>query len=150
AGGPVTEILAQAADMSADLLVLGTHGRSGFERLFLGSVTEKVLRKASCPVLTVPPGLPDAVPASPIRYACILCPVDFSESSLRALEYALSLAQETDARLAVLHVVSHEFDHVVDTAGVALATEGITVSDFKRHREQALRERLQASIPNGV
>ena len=36
--------------MKADLLVIGTHGRSGFERLLLGSVAEKVLRKASCPV----------------------------------------------------------------------------------------------------
>ena len=54
--------------MKADLLVIGTHGRSGFERLLLGSVAEKVLRKVSCPVLTVPRRLPDAVPAGPVLY----------------------------------------------------------------------------------
>jgi len=52
-GDAATAILAWADDMPADLLVLRTHGRSGFERLLLGSVAEKVLRKAACPVLTV-------------------------------------------------------------------------------------------------
>jgi nucleotide-binding universal stress UspA family protein len=48
------EILAQAAASQADLIVLGSHGRSGFEHLLLGSTTERVLRKAHCPVLVVP------------------------------------------------------------------------------------------------
>ena len=73
------EILDQATNMRADLLVIGTHGRSGFERLLLGSVAEKVLRKASCPVITVPPRLPDAVPSGPVVFKRILCAVDFSE-----------------------------------------------------------------------
>ena len=52
--GPATsEILAAAAEYNADLIVMGTHGRSGIGRLLLGSVTEEVLRKAPCPVLTV-------------------------------------------------------------------------------------------------
>lgn len=52
--GPSTEtILAVADEMKADLIVMGTHGRSGFRRLLLGSVTEDVLRRAACPVLTV-------------------------------------------------------------------------------------------------
>ena len=52
---PAVEIVARAAALPASLIVLGTHGRSGFDRLLLGSVTEKVLRKASGPVMTVPP-----------------------------------------------------------------------------------------------
>ena len=48
-------ILACAASLPADLIVMGTHGLGGFERLMLGSVTEKVVRQASCAVLTVPP-----------------------------------------------------------------------------------------------
>ena len=88
----------------ADLIVIGTHGRSGFERLMLGSVAEKVLRKAACPVLTVPAHAPDAVPREAGSVRRILCPVDFSSSSEDALEYALaSLAQEAHARLTVLH-----------------------------------------------
>ena len=54
-GYPVQHILARAAALPADLVVMGTHGRGGFERLVLGSVTEKVLRKAPCPVMAVPP-----------------------------------------------------------------------------------------------
>jgi nucleotide-binding universal stress UspA family protein len=79
-GNTVDEVLQQAIGMKADLLVIGTHGRSGFERLLLGSVAEKVLRKASCPVMTVPRRLPDAMPAASVVDRRIQCPVDFSES----------------------------------------------------------------------
>jgi hypothetical protein len=72
-GGAAAEILAKADAMRADLLVMGTHGRSGFERLGLGSVTEKVVRKATCAVLSVPRRVPDAVPA--VRFKRILCAV---------------------------------------------------------------------------
>src|SRR6516165_3532510 len=54
-GQPAACIVGAAASRGADLIVLGTHGHGGFEHLMLGSVTEKVLRKAACPVLTVPP-----------------------------------------------------------------------------------------------
>ena len=72
-GNPAAEIVDQATDMNAALLVMGTHGRSGFERLLLGSVAEKVLRKARCPVLTVPRRLPDAVPSGPVVFKRIIC-----------------------------------------------------------------------------
>lgn len=52
-GDPATEILSLAHDVGADLIVMGTHGRTGLGRLLMGSVAEQVLRKASCPVLTV-------------------------------------------------------------------------------------------------
>jgi nucleotide-binding universal stress UspA family protein len=96
-GNTASEILDQAADLKADLLIMGTHGRSGFERFLLGSITEKVLRKAKCPVLTVPRRHPDAVPATLVLFKQILCPVDFSDCSMQALNYAMSLAQEADA-----------------------------------------------------
>jgi nucleotide-binding universal stress UspA family protein len=97
-------ILAQLGATHADLLVLGTHGRSGFQRLFLGSVTEKVIRKATCPTLVVPPRAPGVSATTPIQFRRILCPVDFSESSLDALAYAINMAEEADARLTLLHV----------------------------------------------
>lgn len=59
--------------LSSDLLVLGTHGLTGFDRLMLGSVTEKVLRKAACPVLSVPSHAPDIVPVAPALFRRILC-----------------------------------------------------------------------------
>ena len=55
AGNTPTTIVERALAMEADLIVMGTHGRRGFKRLLLGSVTEAVLHEAPCPVLTVPP-----------------------------------------------------------------------------------------------
>jgi nucleotide-binding universal stress UspA family protein len=104
-GNPANEILEHARTMGSSLLVMGTHGRSGFERLLLGSVTEKVLRKASCPVLTVPRRAPDVVPAPGAWFKTILCAVDFSESSSEALTYAISLADQSGGRLTVVHVI---------------------------------------------
>jgi nucleotide-binding universal stress UspA family protein len=101
-GDVVAEILAEAE--SADMVVMGTHGRSGFDRLVLGSVTEKVLRKAKCPVLTVPRVAPDATEAVPTLFHHIIAGVDFSEASLHALSYAISLAEEADAHLTLLNV----------------------------------------------
>jgi nucleotide-binding universal stress UspA family protein len=75
------------------------------DRFVLGSVTEKVLRKATCPVLTVPPSVLEPAATAPLLFARILCAVDFSEPSMKALSYALSIAQEADAQLLVLHVL---------------------------------------------
>jgi nucleotide-binding universal stress UspA family protein len=58
-GVPWQEIVRTAADEHVDMIVMGTHGRTGLDRLFLGSVTERVMRTASCPVLTVRPDHPE-------------------------------------------------------------------------------------------
>ena len=89
------EIARQAERMVADLIVIGTHGKSGFDRFLLGSVTERLLRVATAPMMTVPPR---SKRSETERYRSILCPIDFSGESMRALRYALSLAQEADAR----------------------------------------------------
>jgi nucleotide-binding universal stress UspA family protein len=99
------EILAQAARLHPSLLVLGTHGRSGFERLFLGSTAEKVLRKASCPVMTVPPKATGPTVSGPVPFRQIVCGIDFSKSSRAALDLAMTLAREDGAALAVVHVI---------------------------------------------
>ena len=101
--GPVVRrILERASNVAADLIVVGTHGRGGFARLALGSVAEKVLRKATCPVLTVPPR---AQATSQLPFRRLLCAVDFSEWSLEALKLAVSFAQESGATLTLLHVL---------------------------------------------
>lgn len=137
------EILAQLQVTHADLLVLGTHGRSGVERLFLGSVTEKVVRKAPCPTLVVPPRAPDVPAGTPIQFHRILCAVDFSDSSLHALAYAISLAKEADARLTLLHVV--EFPAAL------MQEQAILEKDVSRIRDAAAagaRRRLNDLIPD--
>jgi nucleotide-binding universal stress UspA family protein len=136
------EILAQLGAMQADLLVIGTHGRSGFQRLFLGSVTEKVIRKATCPTLVVPPRAPDVPAGTPIEFRRILCAVDFSESSLDALALAINMAQEADAQLLLLHIV--EFPPVLSEEPTMPAL------DLSRVREAAAadaRRKLHELIP---
>lgn len=95
----------QARRRGADLIAMGTHGRSGFERLLLGSVTEQIIRLAECPVLTVPPRVADCVPRAPMAIERIVCAVDFSAASAQVLALAVSLATTFDATLTVLHVL---------------------------------------------
>jgi nucleotide-binding universal stress UspA family protein len=99
-----------AQSLSVDLITLGTHGWSGVQRLLLGSVAERVLRVARCPVMTVPARAPATTPRSPATLQRILCPVDFSPASSLAIEYAASLANQADARLTVLHVIELPVD----------------------------------------
>ena len=103
-GSALQEILAAASDFKPDLIVLGTHGRGGFERLVLGSVTEKVLRTAPCAVLTIPRGALGR-PAEPVRWGRLLCAHDGSAASLAGVRYAASLAERTGARLTLVSVV---------------------------------------------
>jgi nucleotide-binding universal stress UspA family protein len=94
-----------AASLPADLVVIGTHGRSGFERFVLGSVAEKVLRGSACPVLTVPPHADPEAVHHPSLFPRILCPLDFSKASSRALDCASSLAHDAGAYVTLVHVV---------------------------------------------
>ncbi len=107
-GDAPAEIVRHASEVQADLLVMGTHGRGGFDRFALGSVTEKVLRKAPCPVLTLPPGA--SVTDAGVEYHHIVCPTDFSPSSETGVQWALSLGRMTDAMVTVLHVVETPTD----------------------------------------
>ena len=141
AQGPViTAILHEAREMPADLIVMGTHGHSGVERFLLGSIAEKTLRKATCPVLTIPPAAPDA-PSTPQPFQSVLCAVDFSPASLKALDYALSLARESGRRLTLLHVFDWDEDRLMP-AQFDQATRTIR----HEHREATL-ERLRALVP---
>lgn len=147
-GLPVPEILKQADEMRADLLVLGSHGRSGFERLLLGSVTERVLRKAPCPTLVVPDRPAEGWSAAPR----VLCPVDFSDSSLRAVEYALSVAEEAaEAHVLLLHVVEREADETGAYPDVLVALDsGVGIEELRRQHEDALQRRLTQLVPSNM
>lgn len=101
-GNAASKIIEQAE--SADMLVIGTHGRSGYRHALLGSVVEKVVRRASCPVLTIPPAA-TGTPSVPALFNHIVVAVDWSRTSLLALAYAVSLARESDSKLTVLQVV---------------------------------------------
>jgi nucleotide-binding universal stress UspA family protein len=92
-----------AEEQNVDLIVVGTHARSGFRKIALGSVAEAVFRHAKCPVLTLGPRAPaDAPPNARVRH--ILCPSDLSPDSAHATAYAASLARQHEARLTIVHV----------------------------------------------
>ncbi len=103
-GEVVDVIFRLIRDHDIDLLVLGTHGRTGLPKLLMGSVAERIFRQASCPVLTVGPRVPPPQ-ESVAEFNQILFATDFSDESLAALPHAISLAREHQARLSLLHVL---------------------------------------------
>ena len=99
---PETAIVEHATEHDVDLVVMGTHGRKGMDRLLSGSVAEEVVRQAPCPVFTVLAQGEDA-PQTPIDR--ILVPVDLSEQSPLVVEHAAALGETYGAPLDLLHVV---------------------------------------------
>ena len=145
-GQPATIILDRAAGLSADLIVMGTHGAGGFHHLVLGSVTEKVLRKATCPVLTVPPR---AQATSQLPFKHLICAVDFSDASLDAAQSALSLAQESGATVTLLHVLEWPWEEPPAPPAEELpAEQGLALAEFRRYSEEGARKRLASLVPD--
>lgn len=141
AGGlPSRATLAYARREEADLIVMGTHGRRGLRRFFLGSVAGEVLRRTEIPVLIVPAGVPGR---RPMRR--VIAPTDFSDASTLALPLAAELAGLYGADLDILHAfeppryleaitgtqissnllpnlrhgIAQRLDEVIDTPGLA-------------------------------
>jgi nucleotide-binding universal stress UspA family protein len=123
---------------------MGTHGRSGFDRIALGSIAEKTLRRAPCPVLTVPPADTMVPVADGPPFRRIVCAVDFSDASLKGLEYAFSLAQEDDAQLFVTHVIDWPDDATLPSS-LAQAIAGT-----RREWEEEKRRQLQLLVPDSA
>jgi len=147
-GQPATRILERAASLPADFIVMGTHGAGGFERLVLGSVTEKVLRKATCPVLTVPPR---AHATSRLPFERILCAVDFSDCSLAAARFAFSLVEPSAAALTLVHVIEWPWEEPPPPTIEELPPEqGRALAEFRRYCEQSARTRLESLVPDSV
>lgn len=102
--GPIAAaILAIATESGIDLLVVGTHGRRGLSKFALGSVSEELLRRATCPVLTVGPHA-----HSPMTTQCfhtILFATDFGDGSKKAMPFVLALTKASQGRLIMLHMI---------------------------------------------
>ncbi|MEZ4701549.1 MAG: universal stress protein [Rhodothermales bacterium] len=109
-------ILQYAQEYSADLIVMGTHGRRGLPRKLIGSSAEEVVRLAGCPVLTVR----EHVQLKPLTASVrsILVPIDFSEHATYALGVAKDLADFFDARLDLVHVVEETLHPAFYNTGV--------------------------------
>jgi len=124
-GVPSEQIEHVANALSADLIVLGTHGRTGLQHILLGSTAERIVRIAPCPVLAVrtQPRETGAVAAagsgSAVTIRRVLVPIDFSICSLDALEYAAHFAKQIGASVTLLHTlepVAYNLDFTLDYA----------------------------------
>jgi nucleotide-binding universal stress UspA family protein len=91
-------------EQDVDLIVLGTHGRTGLKKLMFGSTAEEVFRRTSIPVLTVGPAVRRPAHKGE-QFKCVLFATDFNPVSSVAASYAMSLAQENQSRLVLLHVL---------------------------------------------
>jgi nucleotide-binding universal stress UspA family protein len=138
-GDARTVIVDQALTIKADLIVMGTHGHRGFKRLVVGSVTESVLREAPCPVLTVPPHERPAT-SQAVTFKRILCPVDFSPSSLQGVGFALDLVRQADGRVTLLSVL----EWLAEEEPRSLAH--FNVPEFRSHMARDTEDQLRALV----
>jgi len=106
-GKPADEISRAVEEKGIDLVITATRGRSGFKRLILGSVTERLMRTLTCPLLVVRSPEHEFVntPDKEIKLNKILVGCDFSPDSDQAFKHGLSLAQEFQAELHLAHVI---------------------------------------------
>ncbi len=111
-------VLAYANEQDVDLIVMGTHGRRGLQRLLLGSVAEEVVRLSSCPVMTVHAKKLAKTYIAGRPLDAILVPYDFSQYAARALEHACEWASLYDARIELLHVVEEYLHPAFYNTGV--------------------------------
>jgi len=106
-GPTVSEISRLVVEKNIDLAISASHGRSGLKRLVLGSVTEELIRTISCPMLVMRGPEKSGMQPEPVQFHLkkIMVGCDFSSDSTLALRYALSLAQEFEAELHLVHVM---------------------------------------------
>ena len=130
----VPALLDYAREQGVDLVVMGTHGRRGVQRMLIGSVAEEVVRRADCPVLTV---RQQKTPHDADRVTSILAPIDFSVHAREALRYARELAAFYEASLTLLHVIE-------DTLHPAFYGPGVgSIYDAHPDIEEKAAERLE-------
>ena len=116
---PVSAILAEAERANTLLIALGTHGRSGFEKLRFGSVAETVLHESKSPVLTVNLNVK---PTEGVDINRIVCAVELNDESEISLRYAAEMARRFDAELVVIYVGSAEAANMKDEELSTLCT----------------------------
>jgi nucleotide-binding universal stress UspA family protein len=132
-GKPAAEILREARDGHADLIVMSSQGRSGARKIFFGSTTERVLRETTVPVLVTPdtPLLARAL-ADPRQVTRIIVPVDLTAASLDAVRMGAAIG----AARAVPVVLVHVLEPVFVPYSVRMAVGGVDAARRERAEEQ--------------
>ena len=141
-------ILSFAQTQKADLIVMGTHGRRGYDRLMLGSVTDRVMRRAPCPVLAISKLFQDSILTAKEQthshfLSRVLFCADFSKNSERALDYAISATEEYGSELTLLHVLE-------EAPIPAKTEEAITVATKQLEKLIPLERRAPLKIKTAV
>lgn len=139
--GETVGVIENASARPHALLVMGTHGWSGLDRLLLGSVAERVSHHTRCPLLVVPPESRSTPSGAAVGQ--VLCAVDMGPSSLAGMRYGLSLAQEAKARIELLTVLEGGAEGVVRDLMQAVLPE------HDESREAAMQA-LHEQVPDGA
>lgn len=137
-GDPAKIILSHAGSLHPDVIVAGTHQRTGIDRFANGSVAERVAAKSTVPVLAVPYGR-RTVAVEPFNHLAVA--VDFSVGSNRAIDHALALASDPTARVTLLHVVPGF------SAGVPPHLYRYGIAEYQDQLLRDARRRLQLAVP---
>ncbi|MEO8358992.1 MAG: universal stress protein [Vicinamibacteria bacterium] len=149
-GDPWREIEATARSLPADLVVLGTHGRGGWDRFVMGSTTEKLIRRLPCPVLTLgPPQLEQRGPS----FRIVLCAVDLTPESTVTLDLSLAFAEKTFAEVVLLHVVDSGRLEWAPKGPQGFATSFVkaTISDAEeRLKQMILSSKSYATVASRI
>jgi nucleotide-binding universal stress UspA family protein len=152
-GPPAERILEIAVGESADIVVVGTHGRKGFERLVLGSVADRTVRQAACPVLTVPPATTGGSRGD-LRRICF--PTDFSPTARAAWAWAVAIATAAGAEVDLVHVTFEPVaDHHLSAEAIGRMAQALRdqgQAEVERFLEKAAlpRERVHVHLAGGV
>ena len=141
-GDPAGVILLHARALDPDVIVLGTHQRTGLDRLRAGSVAERVAVKATRPVLIVPVRR-DADVSPAFRHIAVA--VDFSEASERAVDWGLALASDAGDRVTLVHVVPGFSE---DEPPRGLYRYGLV--EYQRELVRDARRRLERAVPSDL
>lgn len=137
-GNPADAIIEVAQNF--DLIVMTTHGRTGFSRLLMGSVAEKVIRFAPVPVVVVE----ETSRIKPLKK--ILLTTDFSEYSLKAVPFARSIAEAAGAQLDIVHVISFEQFGSIPQIQSATDTRKKQMRELVDERFDDMRDQVKTEV----
>lgn len=152
-GPPASRILDIASQEAADILVVGTHSRTGLRRAMLGSIADRMIRQARCPVLTARPQ-PDGAPRAQLRRICYA--TDFSPTARAAWSWVVAIASAANAEVDLVHVTlepvadRHMPAEMIGRMAQFLREQGHI--EVERFLEQSTlpRERIHVHLSPGV
>ena len=148
-GRPAAEICNLARWHAVDLIVVSTRGNTGLKHLVLGSIAERIVRYSPCPVLVVHPQKPNGkATARGVTFGKILVPIDFSECSLKGLEYAKGLARKFGSKLVLLNSVT--FQYYIASDEYARYDLPLLMEQSEKASRRQMRELIQNTDWKGI